>query len=525
MAMSPSSKGSFHNKNGKSGGGGNGMNSWKPWLFVVGTLIAHSSLYYYMAASRVLRNEAGGGGAGDSGSMSQLLDFTQPRAISSNEFKSLVNELKEASETLHHNTQKELNEMKSSQNEFHQSLRATIGSGSGSSSSSAAVDLDAKLTNILDKIEQQSKQLQQRPPASSPASSSSMVTPWTHGPNGEEYPPPIVFTQCCWCPTNETWYPGGNYDRMSIDINWFRKKKGIDANWMTMPCRQQTKGPDLNDSLQRAKWERYAMALREARDRGAIIGTALHRRVGSRNGCCLDAEVTNVWVERALADGDEAQVDKVMALQNKSSLHDAFVEAGEENRVPKLYTEQEVKDRNIEYPVFAKAMRGIFGSNVWAIHNETELEDVLRKTKKLQSQQGLIVEEALVGDRPYTIHYLSWFHPLTKEYRVSYWCGVYEKEGWKDQGIFVQGQDRNPKIKKVECHPDDLEAFTNVIKSVGMKSGLGCVNGKDTNGRGTIKIFDWNIRMCGSLEKEIIDDMFKGFGTVYDGSRFRIYHK
>ena len=477
----------------KSGG------SWKPLILIVGSLIAHSSLYYYMAVSRALQDD--NGGAGD-----LPIPATQYRGMDPKEWKELAKELRSAAETLQ--------EMKSAQSELHQNLRTTIDSSAGSGSSQ---EVESKLNQIIQKIDNQPRQAVEAAPQAAITSQQQEVDSAT----GLPMPPPIIFTQCCWCPKNQTWYPGSNYflDSISGDINFFRRTKGIDARFLQMPCNRKVTGPDLTDPIQRAEWERYALQLKEARDNGAIIATALHRRVGPKN-CCVDAEAANVWVERALAGGDEKQVAKVMQLQNKSSLHDAFVGAGEEDRVPKLYTEEEVKAKKIKYPVFAKATRGIFGQNVWAITNETEFDEVMRKNRRVAKSKGIIVEEALVGDRPYTIHYLSWFNPATQSYKVSWWCGVYEKE-WATKGIFVQGQDKNPPIKRVECEDADIDAFTRVIEHTGMKQGLGCVNGKDTDGPGTIKIFDWNIRMCGSLRKNIIDDMYMGLGTAYTGTRLR----
>lgn len=315
--------------------------------------------------------------------------------------------------------------------------------------------------------------------------------------------PGILFTSCCWCFQNQTW-PECQNTGLSRDIKSLRSK-GINARWIQMPCLKERKSPDIDSP----EYSEYSLVLQEAHAKGDTIATTLEGRIyhtlngGGLRRCCLDAESANVWVEHALSGGNQTHVDNVMQLQNKSSLHTVFQSAGLPHRVPKKYSDQEVRAGNISYPVFVKNTRGVFGTGVYPVQNSTVMKKLLKKIKNTD----LIVEEALLGDRPYTHHYIS--RQTKNGIQISFWCSVYIKEVWNHTGIFVQGAgDANPKPTQIQCNKKDMEAVKKIFESINLKQGLGCVNGKDTNGPGTMKIFDWNVRMCGSLTGDIISDLF-----------------
>ena len=115
----------------------------------------------------------------------------------------------------------------------------------------------------------------------------------------------------------------------------------------------------------------------------------------------------------------------------------------------------------------------------------------------------LIVEEAIQSERPLVIYYLSHQTPFGME--VSFWCHIYVKDAFKEtNGLFVLGANvRPPGPTQVECIPKDVEVMKIILEHTTMKQNLGCVDAKhDSNG--TIKIFDWNVRMCGSLTPQIV---------------------
>ena len=332
-------------------------------------------------------------------------------------------------------------------------------------------------------------------------------------------PPRVIFTSCCWCPANGTW-PQCQKGRMTKQINYFRSR-GLDAVFVQMPCSKTKKRPDLEDPSLSKEFYKYASYLQKAHARGDVIINTIGGYVNSCGAkkCCQSTEVSNYWVEYALTGGkNRKHTEDVFMLQNKKHLRTVFENAGLSHRIPKTYSADEVSKGDVQYPVVIKTVRGFHGYGVHVAHNATHFEQVMsrhisNRQETQKTEVEVIVQEALIGDQSYVTHYMTRWDSKNENVAVSYWCGIYKKESWKGQGTFVQVDGYTP--VRVDCHPDDVQALTKIIRHTKLLQSVGCVDGKNTNGPGTMKFFDWNVRMCGSWNNDVMKDLLVGLNTSY----------
>ena len=108
---------------------------------------------------------------------------------------------------------------------------------------------------------------------------------------------------------------------------------------------------------------------------------------------------------------------------------------------------------------------------------------------------------------------------------VSFWCGYYGHPNWTDSGgMFVLGRlDTYPhELQRMECNPKYTDAMRRVLQHTNLYQNIGCIDGKDKDGPGSLKIHDWNARMCGSQSASIVSDLILGLNTAgYTGEKIR----
>ena len=240
----------------------------------------------------------------------------------------------------------------------------------------------------------------------------------------------------------------------------------------------------------------------------AIQGVFCRPKSGEE-GPAVHPEISNIWVRSLLRDLDNkvsASTLRLFQLQDKGKLHNVLNKWGLQKYLPTRYTSPD--DPSIEFPVMAKREIGASGKGVYICEDREQLKAVVQNRHKTQNHDALfqksipwLIEQAVVDGLEYMYHYVH--TPESK--RVFMACTKYVKKEWQEKKLYVKGTyDQRPQPTRTKCNKKLVSALRRVI--VNEKAyGMGCVGFKLKHG--VPKIFDWNMRQCGSMTPLAISKM------------------
>jgi hypothetical protein len=223
------------------------------------------------------------------------------------------------------------------------------------------------------------------------------------------------------------------------------------------------------------------------------------------------SEIANVWLESILrADSAgpsggavSAATMRSFALQNKNRLHEIIVGLGLARFSPKVYCTayswncSSAAVPATEFPVVIKALRMTDSKGIYIARTAREFDAHINASTR--SGAEFLVEEAVVAPTEFVYHYMR--SQRFDAGRGHYWCGEYRTPG-QESGMFVKGVLRRNATNDervlygVPCDPQVIDVMVTVMDAEGV-DGMGCINFKYAGGQA--KIFDWNLRQCGSM--------------------------
>ena len=213
-----------------------------------------------------------------------------------------------------------------------------------------------------------------------------------------------------------------------------------------------------------------------------------------------------MWVESLRSDPGNIvskQTADIYKLQNKARLHDVLTAYSYGTLLPKLFRNpQEIAPT--QYPVVLKRSVGASGYGIFIINSAKELAKEMdisninsNKNERIAPYQarnsvGWIIEEAVVGGLEYMVHYIR-----TNSGRPFIKCTVYKKEKWQSAKLVKGTFDKRPIPSRTKCNMKVVCMVLHVIEIEGIV-GAGCVGFKIDERTNAPKVFDWNMRQCGS---------------------------
>lgn len=229
-----------------------------------------------------------------------------------------------------------------------------------------------------------------------------------------------------------------------------------------------------------------------------------------------DQEVWNIQIDSMLK-GEDIVSDATKtryALQDKGKLYQIFSRLGLGEYVPKQYKFPKVlPDR---YPVIVKRTQGAWGKGVSIVKSRLELDEIILQDRNhlqpndMNKQAGVkyVVQEAIVNVTEHVLHYVRTPKGFPGKGWTKVWCGIYSHPDFVDKGgLFVKGfayKGNFPTLRRTNCDGKVVRVALAVMEDVDV-SGFGCLNYKYAETKP--KVFDWNLRHCGSQSPKIIEEL------------------
>jgi len=227
-----------------------------------------------------------------------------------------------------------------------------------------------------------------------------------------------------------------------------------------------------------------------------------------------DEEIWNIEVDSMLQ-GEGTVSDAIKAryaLQEKDKLHNIFTRLGFDTYVPKQYDFPRVLPD--QYPVIVKRTKGSYGLGVHIVRSAVELNETLRtdrahlQKREMKKQAGVeyLVQEAIVNTTENVLHYIRTPTGYPGKGWTKVWCGIYSHRSWVDkEGLRIQGyKTKNLRLMRTQCDDRVVQPVLVVMKDQDV-SGFGCLDYKYLKTQP--KIFDWNMRHCGSQRRKVIIEL------------------
>jgi len=304
--------------------------------------------------------------------------------------------------------------------------------------------------------------------------------------------------------------------RTRENVYYMATKPGTEMSyqWIYMPCgSDKTRSPvkifsEANADIFREKVKKAT----SHRGYNYMVIGAIGGREGDRDTCetAEVAEVSNVWLYSLMQGENSVSKSSIkkFGLQNKKNLHDTLVRLGFSQFSPRVYNYPFEMPKSYEYPVILKRITGTFGRGVYIVKSSSELENLVKEgdhaikqgqRREHSNQVGVdfLVEQAVMNGTEYVMHYLRTSPDFPGMPWTRFFCGAYLKKSWKDKGLYVKGQgDLRPPMQEITCDERVVQVVHATLKAENV-SGMGCINYKFAGG--IPKIFDFNLRQCGSM--------------------------
>ena len=210
--------------------------------------------------------------------------------------------------------------------------------------------------------------------------------------------------------------------------------------------------------------------------------------------------------------GVMAAVERRFALQDKQKLSAILTRLNFGSYTPALFDYP--RQQPGAYPVILKRETGTYGQGIFIVKSAKELSKRFKAVNErsgadAQAQVGVnfIVQEAVWNATEHIVHYLRTPPTFPGEGWVRFWCGVYAKDAWAAKGLWIKGdRDRRPFLRRTPCDTRVLHVLRATLHAERV-SGMGCINHKYSGDQP--KIFDWNLRQCGSMDARVLEQLLR----------------